>query len=214
MVLSTLQNLGLWANSKKNFFFDLPLVVRQMLGFALKRYDFHQNEFSSDVVVIQDCRKISIIIKLHRPKQHHTFTQSAPHSPSTFDYFVFPKMFFTYYSVLAYTKTVSSVLTLDQIAPTCFCRVLRRKFKKVQTRHTSITIIFITITLSCCTLLSTASEFPFLAFFTFLVIHFPRFVRLVAQASASKREREESEYRVSLVPVQKLRRLDQNSAVS
>ena len=88
-------------------------------------------EFNTDKVVTQDCHKINIIIKLHSPKQFHTFTQSMPHSSSTFDYFVFPKMFITYYSVLAYTKTVSSMLTLDQIAQTCFYRVLRRKFKKV-----------------------------------------------------------------------------------
>ena len=35
MVLNTLQNLGLWAKSKKKIFFDLPLDLRQMLGFAL-----------------------------------------------------------------------------------------------------------------------------------------------------------------------------------
>ena len=85
-------------------------------------------EFNTDKVVTQNCHKISYY-KLHSPKQFHTFTQSMPHSSSTFDYFVFPKMFITYYSVLAYTKTVTSMLTLDQIAQTCFYRVLRWKFK-------------------------------------------------------------------------------------
>ena len=88
-------------------------------------------EFNTDKVVTQDCHKINIIIKLHSPKQFHTFTQSMSHSSSTFDYFLFPKMFITYYCVLAYKKIVSSMLTPDQIAQTCFYRVIRSKSKKV-----------------------------------------------------------------------------------
>ena len=39
MVLNTLQNLGLWAKSTKKNFFDLPLDVRQMPGFALTNFN-------------------------------------------------------------------------------------------------------------------------------------------------------------------------------
>lgn len=86
-------------------------------------------QFNTDKVVIHDCHKIIIIIKLHSLKQYYTFTQSTSHSSKTLDYFVFPKMLFQYYSIIACTKTVSSMLTVDQIARTCFYRVLHRKLK-------------------------------------------------------------------------------------
>ena len=61
----------------------------------------------------------------------------------------------------------------------------------------------------------TALVFPCLAFFAFLLVHFLGSIcsthSAVRKWSEGKRKgRRESEYKVSLVPVQKLRRLDQN----
>ena len=140
-----------------------------------------------------------------------------PHSSSTFDYFVFLKMFITYYSVLAYTKTVSSMLTLDQIAQThkVFTGFFEGNLKKckpgphfhryyIQNYYTQLLhtpFHGFGVSLSC-----------------FLCLSLDPFSKICSTHGADRkpciRKRKESEYRVSLVQVQILRRLDQNPAVA
>ena len=70
MVLNTLQNLGLWAKSKKKIFFDLPLVVRQMLGFALKLFWkklFCTNQIDFPKINYKNLKYFNLV-HVHKPK--------------------------------------------------------------------------------------------------------------------------------------------------
>lgn len=98
------------------------------------------------------------------------------------------------------------MLTFGQIAPTCCSRVLRRKFKEVQSWQSSIAIIFQTITLRCRTLFSMALAFPYFAFFLVL---FLRTCWISSALTSYTKQGRGTVHRDSLVLVQRLRPLSE-----
>ena len=171
-------------------------------------------QFNSDLLVIQGCHKISInlITKLHSPKQCHTFTQSPPHSPNTFDYFVFPKMF------LHTRKPSLPCWRLIKLHQCAFAGFLIGNLKKckpdtlpsllysnyyTQLLHTPFHGFVVSLSCFLCLSLGPFSRI----YSTQAAVH--------KQSKGKSKGRKESKYRVSLIQkLQKLRRLDQNPVVS
>ena len=114
-------------------------------------------------------------------------------------------MFFTYYRVLAYTKTVSSILTLEQIAPT---RSLVESQKHVHRCYIQ----------NYCTQLQQTPFHDFSVSLSYLVClslgPFTTICSTYRSFNRTDRTAIEEKYRASLASVQKLHLPDENTAVS